>query len=64
MPRLIEIRDNLEARIVEAEFNDWLGEVAGLNASLQAAARKLVSLDHTRDRQPTGPVDLGIPVIT
>jgi hypothetical protein len=63
-PRLVEIITNLNDRIAEAKLNGWFGEVAGLNTSLQAAARKLVSLDRMRDRQPTGPVDLGIPVIT
>jgi hypothetical protein len=29
-----------------------LGEVAGLNASLQAAAQKLAGLDSVRDRRP------------
>jgi hypothetical protein len=62
-PRLVEIIANLRDRIQEATANGWLGEVAGLDASLQAAARKLVSLDRTRDRQPGGPVNLGIPVI-
>jgi hypothetical protein len=41
-----------------------LGEVTGLTASLEAAARKLASLDRMRERQPAGPVDLGIPVLT
>jgi hypothetical protein len=62
-PRLAEIIANLNDRIAEAKTNGWLGEVAGLDASLQAAARKLVSLDRMRDRQPAGPVNLGIPVI-
>lgn len=63
-PRLVEIIANLRDRIDEAKRNGWLGEVAGLNASLQAAARKLVEVDRTRDRQPNGPVSLGIPTIT
>ncbi|MGH3608458.1 MAG: tyrosine-type recombinase/integrase, partial [Pseudonocardiaceae bacterium] len=63
-PRLVEIIANLRDRIEEAKLNGWLGEVAGLNASLQAAARKLASLDRMQDRQPSGPVNLGIPVIT
>jgi len=62
-PRLVEIIANLRDRIQEAKLNGWLGEVAGLDASLQAAARKLASLDRMRDRQPGGPVNLGIPVI-
>ena len=63
-PRLLEIIANLRDRISEAKLNSWLGEVEGLKVSLQAASRKLVSLDRTRDRQPSGPVNLGIPVIT
>ncbi|MGW3473411.1 hypothetical protein ACWDKQ_34285 [Saccharopolyspora sp. NPDC000995] len=63
-PRLVEIIANLKERIAEAKANGWLGEVQGLQVSLDAAARKLVSLDRMRDRQPTGPVNLGMPVIT
>jgi hypothetical protein len=51
---------NLNHRVTEAKLNGWLGEVA----SLHAAARKLVSLDRMRDRQPAGLVNLGIPIIT
>ena len=63
-PRLAEIITNLNDRIAEAKLNGWLGEVAGLNASVNAAARKLVSLDRMRQRQPSGPINLGIPIIT
>jgi integrase len=63
-PRLVEIIANLRDRIQEAKLNGWLGEVAGLEASLNEASRKLVSLNRTRERQPAGPVNLGIPVIT
>jgi hypothetical protein len=45
-------------------MNGWLGEIEGLTASLKAANRKLASLDRMRDRQPTGPINLGMPVIT
>lgn len=45
-------------------MNGWLGEVAGLEASLKAAAQKLVSLDRTRERKSDRTVSLGIPVIT
>jgi site-specific recombinase XerD len=62
-PRLIEIIANLKDRIQEAKLNGWLGEVEGLKVSLDAAARKLVSLNRMRDRQP-GQVNLGIPIIT
>lgn len=62
--RLVEIIANLKDRIQEAKLNGWLGEIEGLGVSLEAASRKLVSLDRTRDRQPNSPVNLGIPVIT
>ncbi|MET8021394.1 hypothetical protein [Streptomyces decoyicus] len=56
--RLVEIRDNLLARIAEAEREGWLGEVEGLKISLAGAEGKLAQLD----RRPTGGVvDLGIP---
>lgn len=63
--RLVEIIANLNDRIAEAKLNGWLGEVTGLKASLDAASRKLVSLDRTRARDTNSPriTDLGIPVI-
>ena len=36
-PRIAEIRDNLHARIAEAEREGWLGEVEGLKVSLAGA---------------------------
>ena len=51
-PRLVEIIANLRDRISEAKLNGWLGEVEGLKVSLEAASRKLVSLDRAQDRQP------------
>jgi hypothetical protein len=56
--RLVEIIANVKDRIQEAKLNGWLGEVTGLETSLKEAARKLVSIDRTRNRQPTGPVNL------
>ena len=44
-PRLIEIRDNLHARIAEARREGWLGEVDGLQISLTGARQKLAQLD-------------------
>ncbi|MFB8182734.1 tyrosine-type recombinase/integrase [Streptomyces sp. NPDC055966] len=60
--RLVDIRDNLIARIGEAEREGWLGEVEGLQVSLAGAVEKLTQLD----RRPTshGTVDLGIPAVT
>jgi integrase len=60
-PRLIEIRDNLLARIAEAEREAWLGEIEGLQVSLAGAEDKLAQMD----RRPARPlVDLGLPTIT
>jgi hypothetical protein len=57
-PRIAEIRDNLTARIAEAEREGWLGEVDGLRISLAGADDKLAQIDR-RNRQ----ADLGIPAI-
>ncbi|MFF0408067.1 integrase [[Kitasatospora] papulosa] len=59
--RLVEIRDNLLARIAEAEREKWLGEMEGLQVSLAGAEQKLTQLDR---RPPNAVVDLGIPVTT
>ena len=45
--RLVEIRDNLHARIAEARREGWLGEVDGLQISLNGARQKLAQLDQT-----------------
>ncbi|MET9387696.1 hypothetical protein ABZY09_43515 [Streptomyces sp. NPDC002928] len=58
--RLVEIRDNLLARITEAEREGWLGELEGLEASLTGAQDKLAQLDAEDARRSTA-VDLGIP---
>ncbi|MEV2198246.1 hypothetical protein AB0I02_45810 [Streptomyces phaeochromogenes] len=44
-PRLVEIIDNLNARIEEAEREGWLGEVEGLQVSLAGAKTKLAQID-------------------
>lgn len=44
-PRLIEIRDNLHARIDEAHHHGWIGEIEGLQISLSGARHKLAQLD-------------------
>lgn len=41
---LEEIRDNLVARIAEAEREGWLGEVEGLRVSLAEAEDKLAQI--------------------
>ncbi|MBU3866915.1 site-specific integrase [Streptomyces sp. 4503] len=57
--RLVEIRDNLHARIAEAEREGWLGEVEGLRVSLVGAEDKLAQLDRRCSNHSV--VDLGTP---
>jgi hypothetical protein len=46
-------------------MNGWLGEVQGLQVSLEAARRKLSSLDRSIERnRRTEPADLGMPIIS
>jgi integrase len=63
-PRLVEIARNLTDRVAEARLNGWLGEVQGLQISLDAAHAKLVRLDraltHAND---TNIVQLGLPML-
>ncbi len=42
--RLIEIIDNPNARLAEANDRGWLGEIEGLIASLAGAAQKLATM--------------------
>jgi hypothetical protein len=48
--RLAEIARNLTERIHEARTNGWLGEVEGLQVSLDAARSKITSLERLRTR--------------
>ncbi|MFJ2609122.1 tyrosine-type recombinase/integrase [Streptomyces sp. NPDC087425] len=59
-PRMVEIRDNLQERILEAEREGWLGDVEGLQSSLTHAEEKLAQLDAQIARKQEA-VDLGIP---
>jgi hypothetical protein len=56
-PRIAEIRDNLTARIAEAEREGWLGEAEGLKISLARAEDKLAQID----RRSRHTADLGMP---
>ncbi len=58
-PRLLEIRDNLQARITEARREGWRGEIAGLEATLQAAEQKLGTMRQIVARH--GVTHLGMP---
>jgi integrase len=59
--RLAEIRDNLTARIAEAEREGWTGEVEGLKISLDGAQDKLAQID--RRAKTASTVDLAMPVL-
>ena len=61
--RLAQIRDNLIARIAEAEANRWLGEAEGLKVSLAGARAKLAQMDQISARRKQA-VQLGIPTFT
>lgn len=58
--RIVDIRDNLIARIAEAEREGWLGEVEGLQLSLAGANDKLAQIDR---RHRTAVVDLPTPTM-
>ena len=60
--RLVEIRDNLHARIDEARRENWLGEVDGLQISLNGARQKLAQLDQLSANATSTP--LGMPSFT
>ena len=70
-PRLIQIHDNLAARIDEAKRHGWAGEVDGLQVSLAAATHKLAQMDEVTARRaaatqgtPGAPDDAGRTVTT
>jgi len=50
--RLEEIRDNLLARIAEAESHRWYGEAEGLKVSLAGADTKLAQMDQSAPAAP------------
>lgn len=58
--RLVQIRDNLIARITEAESHRWLGEAEGLKVSLAGARDKLAQMDQIAVRRAQS-IHLGIP---
>jgi hypothetical protein len=59
-PRLEEIRDNLESRIIEAKREGWLGEVEGLQVSLTGTKDKIDQIDSTLQRKSAA-TELGMP---
>jgi hypothetical protein len=61
--RLAEIARNLADRIAEAKANGWLGEVQGLQISLEHARQKLASLDRLAGITRRVPVPIEMPII-
>ena len=61
--RLVEIRDNLKARIAEAERQGWRGEVEGLQVSLAGTEEKLIQIEN-RCSAPETATNLGIPTFS
>jgi len=59
--RIAEIRDNLTARIAEADREGWPGEIEGLKISLAGAADKLAQIDRRSPAPAT--VSLGMPSV-
>ncbi|MGH3846448.1 MAG: hypothetical protein ACRDS0_34295 [Pseudonocardiaceae bacterium] len=57
---MIDIRDNLLARIGEAAREGWAGEAEGLRVSLAAAKDKLAQIDSAIQRRNTA-IGLGMP---
>jgi hypothetical protein len=57
--RMVEIRDNMIARIAEANEHGWLGDVEQLDITLTAANGKLAQLEERARKAAT--VNLGIP---
>ncbi|MEV7597277.1 hypothetical protein AB0O91_07785 [Kitasatospora sp. NPDC089797] len=57
--RIVDIRDNVIARIAEAEREGWLGEVEGLQTILAGANDKLAQID----RRAPQAVDLPMPTV-
>jgi hypothetical protein len=54
------MRNNLEARIIEAKREGWLGEVEGLQVSYSGVKDKLAQIDATLRRKTTA-TNLGMP---
>ena len=56
-PRLIEVRDNLIARVAEARQEGWLGEVDGLQISLSGARQKMDQIEQMTARATDAHLD-------
>ncbi|MFD9478804.1 tyrosine-type recombinase/integrase [Streptomyces nojiriensis] len=58
--RLVEIKDNLAARIAEAQREGWLGDVKGLGTTLEASKDKIAQMD-TQTARARQSIYLGMP---
>jgi hypothetical protein len=63
MPRLIEIIDNLHARLEESTRQGWLGEIAGIQVSLAGAEQKLEQIRRIQASPDHQKVLLGVPTL-
>ncbi|WP_344855679.1 hypothetical protein [Amycolatopsis ultiminotia] len=61
--RVEEIHDNLEARVIEAKREGWLGEVEGLQVSYSGVKNKLAQINATPRRENTA-TELGMSSFT
>jgi integrase len=62
--RLVEIRDNLMARIAEAQREGWSGEVEGLGISLAGAQDKLDQIDRRSSRRNHTATGSSLPLVS
>ena len=60
-PRLEEIHANLSDRLREAREQGWLGEVAAIETTLAAAAKKLQAMHELTNRSASTSIHIGMP---
>jgi hypothetical protein len=63
MPRLEEIRANLDGRLQEAREQGWLREVAAIETTLAAAAQKLQAMRELTTRSASTSIHIGMPAV-
>jgi hypothetical protein len=61
LDRLVEILDDLNARLAEAHQQGWLGEVDGLEATIAGAEQKLAAMRRATNPSDDVPVELHRP---
>lgn len=63
LPRLDELETDLLERRQRAEAENWLGEIEGIDLTLQFLRQKRDQAQRLT-RRPTGLVELGMPLLT